>query len=95
MGVSPRWQGRSLGAQLYHEMERRVREEGMRMSFVDTARSNSGATNFFKRIGYGKPETEVWLSKMLQRTRKSKESLLATPHKRRVARRRRSAKNSS
>jgi hypothetical protein len=45
-------------------------------------------------MGYGKPETEVWLSKMLQRTRKSKENLSATPRKRRVARRRRSAKNS-
>jgi hypothetical protein len=75
-------------------MERRMREEGMRMSFVDTARSNSGAIKFFKRMGYGKPETEIWLSKMLQRTRKSKENLSATPRKRRVARRRRSAKNS-
>lgn len=93
MGVSPRWQGRGLGAQLYHEMERRMREEGMRMSFVDTARSNSRAIKFFKRMDYGKPETEVWLSKMLQRTRKSKENLSATPRKRRVARRR-SAKNS-
>lgn len=29
-------------------------------------------------MGYGKPETEVWLSKTLQRTRKSKENLSAT-----------------
>ena len=26
MGVSPRWQGCGLGAQLYHEMERRMHE---------------------------------------------------------------------
>lgn len=74
MGVSRRWQGSGLGAQLYHEMERRMHEEGVRMAFVDTARSNIGAINFFKRMGYGKPEAEVWMSKMIQRTRKSKAS---------------------
>ncbi|HUK39681.1 MAG TPA: GNAT family N-acetyltransferase [Candidatus Acidoferrales bacterium] len=74
MGVSRRWQGSGLGAQLYHEMERRMREDGVRMAFVDTARSNTGAIKFFKRMGYGKPEAEVWMSKMIQRTRKSKAS---------------------
>ena len=42
------------------------------MAFVDTARSNSGAIKFFRRMGYGKPEAEVWMRKMLQRTRKAK-----------------------
>jgi len=90
IGVKARWQRSGLGAQLYHEMERRMREEGVRMSFVDTARSNSGAIKFFKRMGYGKPEAEVWLSKMLQRTRK-KDRQSSAPHKRPIARRRRSA----
>ena len=74
MGVSPRWQGSGLGRLLYHDMERRMHEEGVRMAFVDTARSNTGAIKFFKRMGYGKPEAEVWMSKMLQRTRKNKAS---------------------
>jgi ribosomal protein S18 acetylase RimI-like enzyme len=78
MGVSPRWQGGGLGRQLYHEMERRMHEEGVRMAFVDTARSNTGAIKFFKRMGYGKPEAEVWMSKVLQRTRKSKENKKAS-----------------
>lgn len=73
MGVSPRWQGEGLGRQLYHEMERRMHEEGVRMAFVDTARSNTGAIRFFRCMGYGKPEAEVWMSKMLQRTRKNQE----------------------
>jgi len=72
MGVRPSWQGGGLGKQLYHEMERRMHEEGVRMAFVDTARSNTGAIKFFKRMGYGKPEAEVWMRKMLQRTRKVK-----------------------
>jgi ribosomal protein S18 acetylase RimI-like enzyme len=69
---APSWQGGGLGKQLYHEMERRMHEEGVRMAFVDTARSNTGAIKFFKRMGYGKPEAEVWMRKILQRTRKVK-----------------------
>jgi hypothetical protein len=60
----------------------------MRMAFVDTARSNTGAIKFFKRMGYGKPETEVWMRKMLQRTRKTKneqESVTATQAPRSVS----------
>jgi len=72
MGVSPRWQGSGLGRELYHEMERRMHEDGVRMTFVDTARSNSGAIKFFKRMGYGKPEAKVWMSKLIQRTRKNR-----------------------
>lgn len=47
MGVSPSRQGSGLGRQLYHEMERRMHEDGVRMAFVDTARSNTGAIKFF------------------------------------------------
>lgn len=74
MGVAPRWQKSGLGAQLYHEIERRMHDEGVRMAFVDTARSNTGAIKFFKRMGYGKPEAEVWMSKLIQRIRKAKNS---------------------
>jgi ribosomal protein S18 acetylase RimI-like enzyme len=93
MGVSPRWQGSGLGAELYREMERRMHAEGVRMAFVDTARSNTGAIRFFRRMGYGRPEAEVWMSKILQRTRKSKNNSSASPtlRKRRVTKRRRSA----
>ena len=85
MGVSPRSQRSGLGAQLYREMERRMHEDGVRMAFVDTARSNKGAIKFFKRMGYGKPEAEVWMSKLIQRTRKSGNSVR---HPTPVARRR-------
>ncbi|HEY7716509.1 MAG TPA: GNAT family N-acetyltransferase [Candidatus Binatia bacterium] len=90
MGVSPRQQGSGLGSQIYHEMERRMHEEGVRMAFVDTARTNTGAIRFFKRMGYGKPEAEVWMSKILQRARKGRNSSVETvaPRKRRVTSRR-------
>ena len=73
MGVRPNWQHSGLGSRLYREMERRMHAEGVRMSFVDVARSNTGAIKFFRRMGYGQPESEVWLRKMLQRKRKKKD----------------------
>lgn len=75
MGVSPRWQGSGVGSDLYREMERRMHDDGVRMTFVDTARSNTGAIKFFKRMGYGRPEAEVWMSKIIQRTRKAKNTI--------------------
>jgi len=50
-----------------------------------SARSNKGAIKFFKRMGYGKPEAEVWMSKLIQRTRKSRDRVR---HPTPVARRR-------
>jgi hypothetical protein len=51
----------------------------MRMAFVDTAQSNTHAIEFFKGMGYGKPEAEVWMSKVLQRRPKAadRKSLVA------------------
>lgn len=72
IGVSPKWQRDHVGAQLYHDMERRMHEDGVRMAFMDAARSNTGAIKFFKRMGYGKPETEVWMSKIIQAQPKKK-----------------------
>jgi hypothetical protein len=49
-----------------------MHHEGVRMVFVDTACSNTGAIKFFNLMGYGKPEAEVWMSKLIQRTRKGR-----------------------
>ncbi len=78
MGVSSRWQRSGLGSRLYHELERRMHREGVRMIFIDTASSNTGALRFFKRMGYGRPEAEVWMSKLIQKTRKSKKAASAS-----------------
>ncbi len=74
MGVSSRWQRSGLGSRLYHELERRMHREGVRMIFIDTASSNTRALKFFQRMGYGRPEAEVWMSKLIQKTRKSKKA---------------------
>jgi ribosomal protein S18 acetylase RimI-like enzyme len=70
IGVSAKWQRSGAGSQLYRAIERRMHHEGVRMMFVDTAQSNTGAIRFFNRMGYGKPEAEVWMSKLIQRARK-------------------------
>lgn len=75
MGVSPGWQRGRLGTQLYHEMERRMHRAGVRMVFIDVARSNAGAMKFFKRMGYGRPESEVWMSKLIQGTRRKRKEI--------------------
>lgn len=72
MGITARWQRFHAGSELYHEMERRMHHDGVRMVFIDAARSNMGAIKFFKKMGYGRPETEVWMSKVIQRRRKNK-----------------------
>jgi ribosomal protein S18 acetylase RimI-like enzyme len=72
MGIRLKWQRAGVGTQLCHEMERRMREEGVRMVFVDAARSNSAAIRFFCRMGYGRPENEVWMRKVIQRKGRAK-----------------------
>jgi len=65
LGVDPAYQGLQLGSRLYQEMERRMREQGVRMVLMDTAASNTGAIDFFKKMGFGKPTKQVWMSKVL------------------------------
>lgn len=73
MGVHPKWQRAGVGRQLCHAMERRMHQEGVRMVFVDAARSNAAAIKFFEGMGYGKPEAELWMSKMIQRKGRKKD----------------------
>lgn len=67
LGIAPEHQGQGLGQRLYHEIERRLQEEGVRMVMVDTASSNAPAIRFFQRLGFAQPRHQVWLSKMLRR----------------------------
>jgi ribosomal protein S18 acetylase RimI-like enzyme len=78
IGITPKHQGSRIGKQLYQEMERRMHRDGVRMVFVDVARSNRGAIRFFKRLGYGKPQSEAWLSKVIQRTPKRRRGVRAS-----------------
>lgn len=69
LGVDPACQGLQLGSRLYQEIEHRMREQGVRMVLMDTAASNQGAIEFFKKMGFGKPTNQVWMSKVLREQR--------------------------
>jgi ribosomal protein S18 acetylase RimI-like enzyme len=86
MGIHAKWQRARVGTQLCREMERRMHQEGVRMVFVDAARSNLGAIKFFQRMGYGKPEAEVWMRKIIQRSGKDKRKRAGSKLSRNVAR---------
>ncbi len=53
------------------EMERRMREQGVRMVIMDTATTTSRAIKFFESMGFGKPHYQVWMSKVLGRGRRT------------------------
>jgi hypothetical protein len=60
-------------------MERRIHEEDVKMAFIDTARSKTDAIRFFKHMGYGRLEAEVWMSKLIQQGRKSRKPISLQP----------------
>ena len=66
LGVEPGHQRSHLGSRLYQEIEHRMRDQGVRMILMDTASSNKRAIEFFKRMGFGKPRSQVWMSKVLR-----------------------------
>jgi len=70
LGVRPEYQGKHIGERLYREMERLMREQGVRMVMVDTAAENAPAIGFFEHMGFGKPQYEVWLSKVIPPTQR-------------------------
>jgi ribosomal protein S18 acetylase RimI-like enzyme len=67
LGVKPDYQETQVGSKLYREMERRMRNQGVRMVIMDTASSNKRAVKFFKSMGFGKPRYQIWMSKVLKK----------------------------
>lgn len=76
LGVAPEVQRRGLGERLCRAVERRMREEGVRMMLVDTEAGNLPAVAFFKRLGFTSRRSHVWLGKTLK---PSKSRKLANP----------------
>ncbi|MBI2871610.1 MAG: GNAT family N-acetyltransferase [Chloroflexi bacterium] len=67
IGVKPEHRGQKLGHRLYQELERRMAEDGVRIMLMDTEAGNKAAISFFSRMGFGRPEPQVWMSKTLRR----------------------------
>jgi ribosomal protein S18 acetylase RimI-like enzyme len=67
IGVKEDQQNRGIGKRLYRELERRMKEEGVRMVIVDSEADNKDALVFFQRAGFSVAEEHIWLSKILKR----------------------------
>jgi ribosomal protein S18 acetylase RimI-like enzyme len=55
-----------VGRRLVAETTRRLRERRARYMLVDTPEENSGALDFFKRLGYQERSRQIWLWKDLE-----------------------------
>jgi ribosomal protein S18 acetylase RimI-like enzyme len=70
IGVDEAFQGTKLGLRLYRELEKRLREDGVRMVIADTEAENEQAIAFFRRIGFASSRQHVWLAKTLRKPNK-------------------------
>ena len=72
IGVDDDSQRTGLGHRLYRELEKRMREDGVRMLIADTEGDNDEAIAFFGSLGFSSRTQHLWLSKTLKgRARKS------------------------
>lgn len=67
LGVKEEFQGLGVAQRLLHEFEKRMKEEGVRMLIVDTEGDNAKALAFFRKNGFTRPTSHVWLTKSLTR----------------------------
>jgi ribosomal protein S18 acetylase RimI-like enzyme len=70
IGVDEAFQRTKLGLRLYRELEKRLREDGVRMVIADTEAENEQAIAFFKKIGFANSSQHVWLAKTLRKPNK-------------------------
>ncbi len=91
LGVVPEARRKGLGQRLYAAVERRMREEGIRMILLDTEAANNPAMAFFRSLGFTPRRSHVWLGKTLSPSRRQSAGrgrLMSTkgPTKRRLPR---------
>jgi len=67
IGVDEAFQRTKLGLRLYRELEKRLREDGVRMVMADTEAENEEAIAFFKTMGFSLSGQHAWLAKTLRR----------------------------
>ncbi|MBM3941008.1 MAG: GNAT family N-acetyltransferase [SAR202 cluster bacterium] len=89
IGVSPDVRRKGLGYRLYRALERRMREDGIRMMLLDTEAGNKPALAFFKRIGFTSRRSHVWLGKTLRRPRKDDDEDGSVPKSKRAPKQKR------
>ncbi|MFN2257463.1 MAG: N-acetyltransferase family protein [Desulfuromonadaceae bacterium] len=74
LGVKPGTQKGGVGAALFKEIKRRMREQGVRMIIIDTDADNEAGIRFFKKQGFGNIQQHVYMTLNLSRKKKRKRS---------------------
>ena len=59
-----------IGRRLYRELEKRWRNDGVRMILVETGSDNQEAISFLEATGFSPTGEHVWLAKTLRRSPK-------------------------
>lgn len=73
LGVRPGLQKGGIGAALFKEIKRRMKEQGVRMIIIDTDADNQAGIKFFQKQGFGNIQQHVYMTLNLSRRK---------PHKR-------------
>lgn len=72
LGVRTGLQQGGVGAALFREIKRRMREQGVRMIIIDTAADNVAGIRFFQKQGFDNIQEHVYMTLNLSRKRRRK-----------------------
>jgi ribosomal protein S18 acetylase RimI-like enzyme len=70
LGVRREGQQGKVGQNLFREIKRRMREQGVRMILIDTDADNAAAIRFFEKMGFGNVQEHVYMTLNLTRKRR-------------------------
>lgn len=70
LGVRQDIQQGGVGTELFREIKRRMKEQGVRIVMIDTAADNKAAIRFFHKQGFGDVQPHVYMTLNLARKRK-------------------------
>lgn len=70
LGVRNDIQQSGVGSELFKEVKRRMREQGVRIIMIDTSADNQAAIRFFHKQGFGNIREHVYMTLNLTRRKK-------------------------
>jgi ribosomal protein S18 acetylase RimI-like enzyme len=72
LGVRRDIQKGRVGSRLFHEIKRRMQEQGVRIIMIDTSADNQPAISFFQKQGFNDIQEHVYMSLNLTRKTRKK-----------------------
>lgn len=79
LGVSKNIHHKGVGSELFKEVKRRMKEQGVRIIMIDTSADNHAAINFFRKQGFGDLREHVYMALNLSPRKKKKITPRKTP----------------